>query len=221
MIITGLTGSIGMGKSAAATILRRLRVPVHDADATVHALLGPGGDAVPAVLAAFPGTGSLETGIDRPKLGRRVFGNPAALRRLERILHPKVAAHERLFLAASARRRAPLVILDVPLLYETGGERRCDAVLVVSAPGFLQRQRVLARPGMTAKRFSDILAKQMPDREKRRHTPYVVETGLDKRDSLKMLLAFVRLIRSRHGTGTAYSDARSRPRYRNYRPQSG
>jgi dephospho-CoA kinase len=221
MIITGLTGSIGMGKSAAAAMLRRLRVPVHDADATVHALLGPGGRAVPAVLAAFPDTGSLETGIDRPELGRRVFGNPAALHRLERILHPKVAARERLFLAACARRRAPIVILDVPLLYETGGERRCDAVLVVSAPGFLQRQRVLARPGMTAKRFSDILAKQMPDREKRRHTRYVVETGLDKRHSLKMLLAFVRLIRSRHSTGTAYSDARSRPRYRNYRPQSG
>lgn len=221
MIVIGLTGSIGMGKSTAATMLRRLRVPVHDADATVHKLLGPKGGAVREVLAAFPGTGSVEHGIDRPALGKAVFGDPPALRRLERILHPKVGAQEKRFLAAAARRRAPVVVRDVPLLYETGGEKRCDAVLVVSAPAFLQHQRVLARKGMTEARLRDILAKQTPDREKRRRTPYVVETGLGKRHSLKMLLEFVRLIRSRHGTGTVYSNARSLPRYGNHRARSG
>jgi dephospho-CoA kinase len=218
MIVVGLTGSIGMGKSTAAAALRRRGIPVHDADATVHALLGPQGGAVREVLEAFPGTGTLDTGIDRAALGRVVFGDAAALKRLERILHPKVGAAEQRFLAACARRRVPLVVRDVPLLYETGGERRCDAVLVVSAPAFLQRQRVLGRKGMTKARLRDILAKQMPDREKRRRTPYIVETGLGKRHSLKMLLAFVRLIRSRHGTGSAYSNARDRPRYRNHRP---
>jgi len=217
MIVVGLTGSIGMGKSTAAAMLRRSRIPVHDADATVHALLGPGGGAVREVLTAFPGTSSAETGIDRAALGRLVFGDAAALRRLERILHPKVAALERRFLAACARRRAPIVIRDVPLLFETGGETRCDAVLLVSAPGFLQRQRVLARPEMTEKRLRDILAKQMPDREKRRRTAYIVETGLGKRHSLKLLLDFVRLIRSRHGTGSVYSHARSRPGHGNNR----
>src|SRR5579859_2498185 len=212
MIVLGLTGSIGMGKSTAAATLRRLGIPVHDADATVHRLLGPKGAAVREVLAAFPGTGSIKRGIDRPALGRVVFGDAPALKRLERILHPKVGAEEKRFLAAAARRRIPFVVRDVPLLYETGGETRCDAVLVVSAPAFLQRQRVLARKGMTPQRLRDILAKQTPDREKRRRTPYVVETGLGKRHSLKTLLGFVRLVRSRHGTGTAYSNARRRPR---------
>jgi len=214
MIVVGLTGSIGMGKSTAAAALRRQGIPVHDADATVHALLGPQGGAVREVLAGFPGTGSFATGIDRAALGRLVFGDAAALKRLERILHPKVGAAEQRFLAACARRGVPLVVRDVPLLFETGGERRCDAVLVVSAPAFLQRQRVLARKGMTRARLRDVLAKQMPDGEKRRRTPYIVETGLGKRHSLKLLLAFVRLIRSRHGTGSAYSNARDLPRHR-------
>jgi|HubBroStandDraft_1064217.scaffolds.fasta_scaffold00026_54 dephospho-CoA kinase len=221
MIVIGLTGSIGMGKSTLAAMLRRLGLAVHDSDAVVHRLLGPGGGAVPEVLAGFPGTGSLGTGIDRKALGRRVFGNLAELRRLERILHPKVGAAEQRFLAAAARRRAQIVIRDVPLLYETGGERRCDAVLVVSAPLFLQRQRVLARPGMTEARFAEILAKQMPDQEKRLRTPYIVETGLGRRYSLRVLLGFLKLILSRHGTGSAYYDARNRPRYRNHGPRSG
>jgi dephospho-CoA kinase len=193
---------------------------VHDADATVHALLGPHGGAVREVAAAFPGVGTIAGGIDRAALGRVVFGDAVALKRLERILHPKVGAAERRFLAACARRRVPVVVRDVPLLFETGGERRCDAVLVVSAPAFLQRQRVLARPGMTAARLQTILAKQTPDREKRRRTPYIVETGLGKRHSLKKLLAFIRLIRSRHGTGAVYGNARSRPRYGNHRSRS-
>jgi dephospho-CoA kinase len=218
VIILGLTGSIGMGKSTAAAMLRRLGLPVHDADATVHRLLAAGGGAVREVLAAFPDVGSVEAGIDRQALGRRVFDDPPALRRLEQILHPKVRAATSCFLASAARRRAPIVVLDVPLLYETGGETRCDAVLVVSAPAFLQRQRVLKRPGMTEAKFQAISGKQVPDRLKRRLTPYVVETGLGKRHSLKMLKRFVTLIQSRHGL--AYRHARNRPRYGNHRPRS-
>ncbi|HVJ53639.1 MAG TPA: dephospho-CoA kinase [Aliidongia sp.] len=221
MIVLGLTGSIGMGKSTAATMLRRMGLPLHDADAVVHRLLGPGGAAVREVLSAFPGVGSWERGIDRQKLGRHVFADPPALKRLERILHPKVRAANARFLAACARRRVRTVIQDVPLLYETGGDRHCDAVLVVSAPAFLQRQRVMARPGMTEAKFRAILGKQMPDRLKRSLTPYVVETGLGKRHSLIMLRRFVKLVEARHGTGSAYRHARNRPRYGNHRPRSG
>ncbi len=220
MILLGLTGSIGMGKSTAAAMLRRLGLPVHDADAVVHHLLGPGGAAVREVLAAFPGVGSVEAGIDRLALGKEVFGDAAKLKRLERILHPKVRAVNRRFLAAQARRRAPIVVQDVPLLYETGGDAGCDAVIVVSAPPFLQRQRVLKRPGMSEAKFRAILAKQVPDRQKRQRTPYVVETGLGKRHSLKMLHRFVKLIQSRHGPGHAYPNARSRSRYGNHRSRS-
>jgi dephospho-CoA kinase len=192
VILVGLTGSIGMGKSTAAQALRRLGLPVHDADAAVHRLLAPGGRAVAAVLAAFPDVGTPDGGIDRRKLGAQVFGDPAALKRLEAILHPLVRAAKRRFLAAAARRRRRVVVLDVPLLYETGGERGCDAVLVVSAPAFLQRQRVMARPGMTLEKFRGILAKQMPDAEKRRRAPYGVPTGLGRRFSLDRLRAALR-----------------------------
>ena len=194
MILVGLTGSIGMGKSTAAQALRRLGLPVHDADAAVHRLLAPGGAAVAAVLAQFSDVGTPDGGIDRRKLGGVVFGDSAALKRLEAILHPLVRAAKHRFLAAAARRRRRLVVLDVPLLYETGGERACDAVLVVSAPGFLQRQRVLARPGMTSEKFRAILAKQLPDAEKRRRTPYVIPTGLGRRVSLDRLRAALRAI---------------------------
>ena len=194
MILVGLTGSIGMGKSTAAQALKRLGLPVHDADAAVHRLLVPGGAAVSAVLAEFPDVGTPEGGIDRGRLGARAFGDAAALKRLEAILHPLVGAAKRRFLAAAARRRRRLVVLDVPLLYETGGDRACDAVLVVSAPGFLQRQRVLARPGMTPGKFRAILEKQMPDAEKRRRTPYVIPTGLGRRVSLDRLRAALRAI---------------------------
>jgi dephospho-CoA kinase len=220
VIILGLTGSIGMGKSTAAAMLRRLGLPVHDADATVHHLLAPGGSAVREVLDAFPDVGSVETGIDRQALGRRVFSDAPALKRLERILHPKVRAANARFLAAAARRREPIVVQDIPLLYETGGDSRCDAVLVVSAPAFLQRQRVLRRPGMDEAKFEAILAKQVPDRIKRHLTPYVVETGLGKRHSLNMLRRFVKLIRSRHAPGLSSRHARNRPRYGNHRTRS-
>ena len=194
MIRIGLTGSIGMGKSTAAQALKRLGLPVHDADAAVHRLLAPGGPAVAAVLAAFPDVGTATGGIDRRRLGAAVFGDAAALKRLEAILHPMVGAAKRRFLAAAARRRCPMVVLDVPLLYETGGEQECDAVLVVSAPAFLQRQRVLSRPGMTTAKFDAILAKQMPDAEKRRRTPYVVPTGNGRRFSLDRLRLVLRRI---------------------------
>jgi len=194
VILVGLTGSIGMGKSTAAQALRRLGIPVHDADAAVHRLLAPGGAAVAAVLAQFPGVGTPEGGIDRRRLGGVVFGDAAALKRLEAILHPLVGAAKRRFLAAAARRRRRLVVLDVPLLYETGGEKGCDEVLVVSAPGFLQRQRVLARPGMTHEKFRAILAKQLSDAEKRRRTRHVIPTGLGRRLSLDRLRAALRTI---------------------------
>lgn len=176
MKILGLTGSIGMGKSTAAAMLRRMRVPVHDADATVHRLLRRGGAAVPAIAAAFPGV--VENGaVDRQELGRRVFGQPAELRRLEAILHPLVRQAESDFLRRHRRRRTPLVVLDIPLLFETGGQRRCDRVAVVSCPAFLQAQRVLRRPGMTMARLAAIRAQQMPDVEKRRRADFVLPTG--------------------------------------------
>jgi dephospho-CoA kinase len=194
MIVLGLTGSIGMGKSTAAALLRRLGVPVHDADAAVHRLLGPGGRAVPRVAAAFPGVAG-PAGNDRRALGARVFGDAAALRRREAILHPMVHAAERRFLHAMERRRSPLVVLDIPLLFETGGERRCDAVIVVSAPPALQRARVMARPGMTAARYAAILDKQMPDREKRRRADFVVPTGQGRALTLRRLARIVRVLR--------------------------
>jgi dephospho-CoA kinase len=192
MIVLGLTGSIGMGKSTAAALLRRLGVPVHDADAAVHRLLGRRGAAVAAVAAAFPGTAG-KAGIDRAALGRRVFGNPASLRRLEAILHPLVRADTDRFLRRMAARRVPLVVLDIPLLFESGGARRCDAIIVVSAPSFLQRARVLARPGMDQARFAAILAKQMPDAEKRRRADFVVPTGLGRRLTLRRLAEIVKV----------------------------
>lgn len=182
-LLVGLTGSIGMGKSTAAGMLSALGYPVFDADAAVHRLLGPGGAAVSAVAEAFPG--AIRAGrVDRGALGQAVFGEPEALRRLEAILHPLVRREREAFLAHAARNRARAVVLDIPLLFETGGEGRCDRVIVVSAPAFLQRQRVLARPGMTEEKFRAILAHQMPDAEKRRRADAVVMTGLGKRATL-------------------------------------
>lgn len=179
MIIIGLTGSIGMGKTTAAAMLRRLGAPVHDSDATVHRLLGPGGAAVEAVTAAFPD--AVRDGrVDRRVLGGLVFGDRAALCRLEAILHPLVQAEAASFLRRCARRRVPAAVLDVPLLLEAGGARRCDLVAVVSAPGFIQRQRVLSRPGMTPARLAAILKRQMPDAEKRRRADVVIPTGLGR-----------------------------------------
>lgn len=194
MVILGLTGSIGMGKTTAANMLRRLGVPVHDADATVHRLMDRGGAAVPLVEAAFPGV-VRDGAVDRAALGRRVFDDPEALRRLEAILHPLVRRTERRFLARSPAARVPIVVLDIPLLFETGAERRCDATIVVTAPRFVQRARVLRRPGMTAARLAAIEARQMPDAEKRRRADFIVRTGRDRRATLRALTRIVRLMR--------------------------
>lgn len=195
MKILGLTGSIGMGKSTAAAMLRRLGVPVHDADATVHGLLAQGGAAVAAIAAAFPGV--VENGaINRQELGHRVFGQPAELRRLEAIVHPLVRRAETDFLKRQRRRRVRLVVLDIPLLFETGGQRRCDKVAVVSCPAFLQAQRVLRRPGMSVARLAAIRAQQMPDGEKRRRADFVLPTGAGKSPVLRGLKRIVTLLRA-------------------------
>jgi dephospho-CoA kinase len=197
LIVLGLTGSIGMGKSTAAAMLRRLGVPLFDADLAVHRLLGSSGAAVPAVSAAFPGVATAAGGIDRVLLGQRVFSDPAALRRLEEILHPMVAAEEKRFLARLLTRREPLAVLDIPLLFETGAERRCDYVLVVSAPALVQRQRVMRRPGMTEIRLAAILKKQMTDYRKRQRADFVVPTGAGRGLTLRRLKSIVRLLRKR------------------------
>jgi dephospho-CoA kinase len=173
-LILGLTGSIGMGKSATAAMFRARGVPVHDADACVHALYGPGGAAAAAIGAAFPGTLAPDGSVDRAALRTAVLGDSERLRRLESLVHPLVRAARDEFLATHAA--APLVVLDVPLLFETGGEAGCDAVAVVTAPPEVQRARVLARPGMTEEAFAQILMKQMPDAEKRRRADYLIET---------------------------------------------
>lgn len=185
-VTLGLTGSIGMGKSEAARMFRRLGVPVFDSDATVHRLLGPGGAAVAAVEAAFPGVVK-DGAVDRKALGAAVFGKPDDLRRLEAILHPMVRAARATFMRRAQARRDRLVVFDVPLLFETGGERDCDAVMVVSAPAFVQRARVLARPGMTPEKFAAILDQQVPDAEKRRRADFVAPTGMGKRVTLNAI----------------------------------
>ncbi|MFA7430470.1 MAG: dephospho-CoA kinase [Rhodospirillaceae bacterium] len=179
MIVLGVTGSIAMGKSTACALLRAQGVPVHDADATVHRLFATGGAAVPLIAQAFPGV-VVEGRVDRTLLGPRVLGNTEALRRLEAIVHPLVRAEEKAFLDRYRRAGRSVVALDIPLLFETGGEARCDATLTVSAPAFLQRQRALRRPGMTAEKFAAILARQMPDAQKRRRADYVVPSGLGR-----------------------------------------
>ena len=197
MIVVGLTGSIGMGKSTAAAVLRQLGVPVFDADREVHRLLGEGGAAVAAVEAAFPGVRTNAGGIDRRQLGQRVFARPRALRGLEGILHPLVRAAEKRFVARARARGEPIVVLDIPLLFESGGAYRCDCIIVVSAPARLQRERVLRRPGISESRFRAILASQMPDREKRRRADFVVMTGLGRWEASRRLRRIVRMLRER------------------------
>jgi dephospho-CoA kinase len=174
MLVLGLTGSVGMGKSTTAGFFVEAGVPVHDADAAVHRLYA--GEAAPLIEAAFPGTTSGAI-VDRTLLAKRVLGDPAALKRLEAIVHPLVQASERRFLAEAEARGDNVVVLDIPLLFETGGDARVDAVVVVSAPAEVQRARVLERPGMTVEKFEAILAKQLPDAEKRRRADFVVDTS--------------------------------------------
>jgi dephospho-CoA kinase len=183
MIVLGLTGSIGMGKSTAAALFRRRRVPVFDADASVRALQANDGAALPLIANGFPGTVSKQ-GLNRVKLRDVVFGNPAALRRLEAIMHPLVAQAQQHWLQTQALRRKPLVVLDVPLLFEKSGWRRCDVIAVVTAPHAIQRARVLARPGMTMTAFQLILKSQLPDSFKRAQASFLVHSGRGKRQSL-------------------------------------
>jgi dephospho-CoA kinase len=179
MIRLGLTGSIGMGKSTVAAMFADEGVPVFDADAAVRRLQGPGGKLLPLIESAFPGSTNAG-GVDRAALGARVFGDDAAMKRLEAIVHPAVAEERAAFDALHGA--APLIVEDIPLLFETGGERRVDKVAVVSAPPDVQRARVLARPDMSEAKFERILARQLPDTEKRQRADFVIDTGvsLDK-----------------------------------------
>jgi dephospho-CoA kinase len=200
MIVLGVTGSIGMGKTWAADALRRFGVPVHDSDAEVHRLLRNDRAAIAAVESAFPGV-TRNGEVDREEMGRRVFGNEAALSRLESILHPRVKAAAQRFLERARRERRTVVALDVPLLFETGGHRRCDTVIVVSAPAFVQTARVLRRAGMTPARLAAILGRQTPDDLKQQLADFVVPTGLDRRTSLQALGRIVTVERQRRCLG--------------------
>ena len=189
MIVLGLTGSIGMGKSTVAKMFAEEGVPVFDADAEVHRLQGPEGALVAAIEARFPGTTG-SGGVDRGALAERVLGEPAALRALEALIHPAVARERQAFLAGNAA--APLVVLDIPLLFEAGGAEQVDRIAVVSAPAEVQRERVLAREGMTAGKLDRILARQLPDAEKRERADFVIPTGgsLDEtRRAVRRILA--------------------------------
>jgi len=178
MLILGLTGSMGMGKSTTAKLFVEAGVPVYDADAAVHKIYE--GEAAPAIEAAFPGT-TVDGKVDRVKLSSRVLHNPAAIKQLEQIVHPMLGASRQKFLDEAERSGAPVAVVDVPLLFETGGEKRVDAVVVVTTTPEVQRERILARDNMTSEKLDAILARQMPDAEKRKRADFVVDTsdGLD------------------------------------------
>jgi len=195
MKVLGLTGSIGMGKTTAANAFRRMHVPVFDADAAVHRLQGRGGAAVRPIEAAFPGT-TQDGRVVREALRARVLGDAAALAKLEGIMHPLVRRAEHRFLAAQRRAGARLVVLDIPLLFETGGRKHVDQVIVVSAPAAVQRSRVLRRRGMTPERLAAILARQMPDAEKRRRADHVVHTGQSRHAAQQQIRRIVREMRA-------------------------
>lgn len=193
MIVLGLTGSIGMGKSTTAQIFRDQGVPVHDSDAAVHQLYQ--GAAAGLIEAAFPGTVRDGT-VDRTELGKCVIGDTAALKKLEAIIHPLVRADADAFLARNRAAGSPLVVLDIPLLFETGGEGRVDRIVVVTAPEEVQRQRVLARAGMSVDKFEAILAKQMPDAEKRRRADFIIDTGHGMEAARQAVAAIVHRLRA-------------------------
>lgn len=191
MIRIGLTGSIGMGKSTTAKMFAAEGVPVHDADATVHALYA--GRAAPLIEAAFPGT-IVDGKVDRTLLSPRVLGKPNAMKRLEGIVHPLVREEELAFLEKARNEHRRVVMLDIPLLFETGGSDRVDAVVVVTADAEVQRKRVLSRPGMNEDRFEAILAKQMPDAEKRRRAHFLVDTGLGMDPARRQVRAILKAL---------------------------
>jgi len=196
VILLGLTGSIGMGKTTTADLFEAEGVPVYDADAAVHALYAKGGAAVPVVEALFPGVA--EGGaVDRSRLSARVVGDPEALKRLEAAVHPLAAAERDLFLRKAKAAGAEIAVLDVPLLFETGGEALADAVVVVSAPEAVQRARVLARPGMTEAKLDAILARQVPDAEKRARADFVIDTSRGIEDAREQVREVLRAVRAR------------------------
>lgn len=189
MIVLGLTGSIGMGKSTTAKMFADEGVPVHDSDAAVHRLYA--GAAAPLIEARFPGV-VVDGAVDHSRLAQAVLGNPEALKALEAIIHPLVRADADAFVAEHRARGAPVILLDIPLLFETGGMDRVDRIVVVSAPAEEQRTRVLRRPGMTEEKFEAILARQVPDAEKRRRADFVIDTGGGKetaRAAVRTILA--------------------------------
>jgi dephospho-CoA kinase len=194
MKIIGLTGGIGMGKSTASACFRRHRVPIFDADQAVHALQAVGGRAVRPIEAAFPGS-TRGGAVDREALRRAVLGNPAALKVLERIVHPLVRDAEKRFLAAARRAGQSLVVLDIPLLLETGGEKRVDLVVVLSAPAAVQAARVMRRPGMTRERLAAIRARQMPDAAKRRKADVVIHSGLSRQFAVAAIRRLLQRLR--------------------------
>ena len=196
MKIIGLTGSIGMGKSVATAMLRDMGVPVHCSDEAVHTLLGLHGGGVEVVATAFPGTLNVdEHSINRQALGALIFGNDEKRRKLESILHPLVINSQKRFLADLAQKEVALAVLDIPLLYETGAEKRVDRVIVVSAPAHIQKQRVMARPGMTEEKFAAILAAQMPDADKRKRADFIVETGNGMEETRQELARIITLLK--------------------------
>ena len=194
--ILGLTGSIGMGKSTTADIFRRLGHPVHDADSEVHALYS--GAAAPLIEAVFPGT-TCDGAVDRNALGKLVVGDPEAMRRLEAIVHPLVRERRDAFLANAAAERAPVAILDIPLLFETGGDAGCDAVIVVTAPPEVQRERVMARPGMTPERFEALRDRQISDAEKRARAHFLVDTSRGRTAAEHQVRDILRALAGRSG----------------------
>ena len=195
MFVLGLTGSIGMGKSATAAMFRRLGVPVYDADAAVHRLLAKGGAAVSRVAAAFPGVVK-DGAVDRNELGKRVLDKPDELRKLQSIVYPLMESRQG-FLERARAEGKDMAVLDIPLLFETGGHANMDAVVVASAPAEMQRERVLARPGMTPERLDAILAQQMADAEKRARAHFVVDTGRGLDHARRQVQEIIATLRSR------------------------
>jgi dephospho-CoA kinase len=211
MLIIGLTGSIGMGKTETAKMFARHGIPVCDADATVHFLYDKGGVAVEPIRAMFP-EAVVEDRVDRDLLGKAVLGKPEAMRKLEAAVHPLVRLAQRDFLEKAAAAGATMAVIDVPLLFETGGERRVDVVVVVSAPAEMQRQRVLARPGMTVEKFELILRKQVPDAEKRARADFVVDSSKGLAHAERQVVAIIEALKHRPGKVWAANQQHARDR---------
>lgn len=195
-LIIGLTGSIGMGKSTVAAMFAEAGVPVFDADAEVRAMQGPDGELIPAIEAAFPGSTD-ERGVNRDALGQLVFGNPEKLSQLEAIVHPAVGRKRAEFLARNASE--PMLVFDIPLLFEGSGHESVDTIVVVSAPAEVQRQRVLARPGMTVEKFEHILGLQTPDQEKRERADHVIDTGTTLAQTQEQITNLINTLRESRG----------------------